>query len=107
MTPTHLLTASGSSSIKIYGTKGQVIHADTPEDEQPYPLVQTLEKVHPVGCHHLCASVDGKVAASVGFGGEVRVWEFDGESGLWGRRGEIKGRCIELFDSESIRLLHL
>ena len=88
VTSTHLLTASGSSSIRIYGTKGQRIHADSPVEENPYPLVQTLEKVHPIGCHHVATSADGKVAASVGFGGEVKVWEV-GEDGVWGERGEI------------------
>ncbi|KAI5360108.1 putative WD40/YVTN repeat-like-containing domain superfamily [Septoria linicola] len=89
VTPSHLLTASGSSSIKVYSTKGQTIHADSTEDENPYPLAQTLEKVHKVGCHHICASLDGIVAASVGFGGEVKVWGFHEEDGQWREKGEI------------------
>ena len=52
--------------------------------------MQTLEKVHPLGCHHICASLDGKVAASAGFGGEVNVWEYAPEEGVWQARGEIK-----------------
>ncbi|KAK4541264.1 hypothetical protein LTR36_008180 [Oleoguttula mirabilis] len=88
VTPSQLLSASGSSSIRIYSTKGQVIHADTAEDEHPYPLVQTLEKVHPLGCHHICTSLDGKTAASAGFSGELKVWSY-GEDDQWGERGEI------------------
>lgn len=92
-TPSHLLVASGHSSIKVYSTRGQTIHPDSAEDEHPYPLVQTLEKAHPLGAHHICASIDGRVAASGGFGGEVRVWELsqDSSSGeeTWVKRGDI------------------
>ncbi|EME44523.1 hypothetical protein DOTSEDRAFT_152447 [Dothistroma septosporum NZE10] len=87
-TPSHLLTASGSSSIKVYSTRGQTIHTESAEDENPYPLVQTLEKVQKLGCHHICTSLDGKVAASVGFRGEVKVWECS-EDGAWQEKGEI------------------
>lgn len=74
----------------MHSTKGQIIHADTAEDEHPYPLVQTLEKVHKLGCHHICASLDGKVAASAGFGGEVKIWRFDAEgSEQWQLHGEL------------------
>ncbi|CAK4011467.1 Meiotic recombination rec14 [Lecanosticta acicola] len=88
-TPSHLLTASGSSSIRIYSTKGQTIHADSADDENPYPLAQTLEKVHRLGCHHLCASLDGKIAASAGFSGEIKIWECS-EEGQWQEKGEIR-----------------
>ncbi|KAK5163737.1 Ski complex subunit Rec14 [Saxophila tyrrhenica] len=92
-TPSHLLVASGHSSIRVHRIRGQTIHADTAEDEHPYPLIQTLEKAHPLGAHHICASPDGKVAASGGFGGEVRVWqlsvdESNGEE-TWTKRGDI------------------
>lgn len=53
-------------------------------------MVQTLEKVHPLGCHHICTSADGKVAAGAGFGGEVKVWKV-GEDGGWMKRGELVG----------------
>jgi len=90
-TPTQLLTVSGSSSIKVYNTRAQAIHADTADDDNAYPLVQTLEKVHPLGCHHICAALGGTVAASVGFGGEVKVWEIESEGGLWHARGTVVG----------------
>jgi superkiller protein 8 len=91
VTPSHLLTASGSSSIKIYSTQGRTIHPESPEPEDPYPLVQTLEKVHKLGCHHVCASLDGKVAASVGFGGDLKIWT-NGEDGQWQAKGDIAVR---------------
>lgn len=88
VTPSQLLSASGSSSIRIHSTKGQIIHADSADEEHPYPLVQTLEKVHPLGCHHICTSLDGKTAASVGFSGELKVWQCD-EEGQWSLKGEL------------------
>ncbi|KAF2771308.1 WD40 repeat-like protein [Teratosphaeria nubilosa] len=90
VTPSQLLSASGSSSIQVHSTKGQIIHADTAEDEHPYPLVQTLEKVHPLGCHHICTSLDGKVAASAGFAGELKVWTNRDEEGRWSEKGTIQ-----------------
>ena len=38
----------------------------------------------------MCTSLDGKVAASGGFGGEVRVWECD-DSGEWNKKGDVVG----------------
>ncbi|KAL2042216.1 hypothetical protein N7G274_004704 [Stereocaulon virgatum] len=63
-TPTQILSASGSSSIRIHLT-----------NDPDFPLFQTLENVHKLGCHHLATSRNGQVAASVGFGGEVKIWE--------------------------------
>lgn len=64
------MSGSGSSSLEIYSTT-----------DAEFPLAQTLEKAHRLGCHHLATSKNGQVAASVGFGGEVRVWNFQG--GQW------------------------
>jgi len=77
-TPNQVLSASGSSAIKVYST-------NNPE----FPLAQTLEKAHKLGCHHLATSKDGRVAASVGFGGEVNVWAL--QDGLWAEEGKIVG----------------
>ena len=73
MTPTQILSASGSSTLKI--------HSTAPSAENDYPIAQVLKDAHPLGCHHLCTSRNGSRAASVGFGGEVRVWNL-GE-GMW------------------------
>lgn len=77
-TPNQVFSASGSSAIKVYST-------NNPE----FPLAQTLEKAHKLGCHHLAVSKDGRVAASVGFGGEVNVWTL--QEGLWAEEGKIVG----------------
>ena len=39
----------------------------------------------------MCASADGKTAASAGFGGEVKVWGLDDETGAWRPKGAIVG----------------
>jgi superkiller protein 8 len=62
-----------------------------------FPLIQTLEDVHKLGCHHVTASGDGKKAASVGFGGEVKLWANDSEDGQgkWVDNGKLVGMlCI-------------
>lgn len=90
VTPTHLISASGASSLKVHDTSsGSTIHADSGAEENPYPLTQTLDKAHPLGCHHVCAASEGKVMASVGFEGDVKVWEA-GEEG-WVEKSVIKG----------------
>ena len=63
MTPTQILSASGGSSLKLHSTY-----------DADFPPVQTLKGAHKLGCHHAVTSKDGKRAASVGFGGEVRLW---------------------------------
>lgn len=88
---TQLLSASGGNSIHIHNIKsGTTIHTDDPIAENPFPLVQTLEKVHVLGCHHICISREGFHAASVGFGGEVKLWVL-GEDERWTEQGVIKG----------------
>ncbi|GAB1731262.1 hypothetical protein NU195Hw_g4232t1 [Hortaea werneckii] len=110
VTPSQLLSASGSSSIRIHSTKGQAINPESAEDEHPYPLVQTLEKVHPLGCHHIATSGDGRTAASAGFAGELKVWTCS-EEGTWEAKGEIKpdkksaGECWAVALSDDGRAL--
>lgn len=77
-TDSQILSASGSSSIKIHSTT-----------ELDFPLVQTLEKVHKLGCHHLATSHNGQVAASAGFGGEVKIWTV--QDGQWIESRKIVG----------------
>ncbi|KAL9008755.1 MAG: hypothetical protein Q9173_006152 [Seirophora scorigena] len=76
VTPHQVISASGSSSIKIYSTT-----------EPDFPLVQTLDAAHKLGCHHLGASQDGQHFASAGFAGDVKIWNLD--QGQWTKRGEI------------------
>ncbi|CAN9362312.1 unnamed protein product [Alternaria alternata] len=80
-TSTQLLSASGSSSINVY---------DTTQAE--FPVIQTLDKAHPLGIHHLVTAREEKArrAASAGFEGKVKIWSQD-EDGVWSEDGEIVG----------------
>ncbi|KAF2424872.1 WD40 repeat protein [Tothia fuscella] len=75
-TPTALLSASGSSTLKVHSTT-----------DPSFPLLQTLPNAHKLGCHHITTSSNGLVAASAGFGGEVKVWKV--------REGEGEGDWVE------------
>jgi superkiller protein 8 len=46
-----------------------------------------LKDAHPLGCHHIAASLDGTKAVSVGFGGEAKVWNYS--EGMWVDDGEL------------------
>lgn len=91
-TPQTLITASGSSTIRIFSTTSP---SSTPSADpsaaapstDPFPLVAELRSAHPIGCHHVAASADGRRFVSVGFGGEVKVWDAGDESGAeWKER---------------------
>jgi hypothetical protein len=82
-TSTQLISASGSSSLKIYSTT-----------DSEFPLRQVLEKTHRLGCHHIVVSGSGNRFASAGFAGEVKVWGF--RDGSWVEEGLVTGespRC--------------
>lgn len=73
-TPTSLLTASGSSTINIYRTN---------DPSGTFPISQSLT-AHKLGCHHIATSPrggNGDVAASVGFGGDIKIWRRNPDSG--------------------------
>ena len=76
VTPTQIISASGESSLKIHST-------NTPD----FPIAQVLKNAHKLGCHHVVTSIDGHRAASVGFGGEAKIWRYD--EGMWKEDGEI------------------
>lgn len=54
-------------------------------------MAQSLSGAHKLGCHHICTSRNGAVAASAGFGGEVQIWAASKETGEWSLHGELKG----------------
>jgi len=47
-------------------------------------MTQSLSNAHPLGCHHVATSRSGpgRIAASAGFGGEVKVWRLT-DAGDW------------------------
>lgn len=85
-TSNHLFAASGASGLRVYSTANA-----SPDDEVPYPLVQTLDGAHKLGAHHVCVSGNGATAASTGFGGEVKIWELSEGTQQWQEKGKIVG----------------
>ncbi|KAF4627136.1 hypothetical protein G7Y89_g11016 [Cudoniella acicularis] len=77
VTPTQILSASGASSLKVHSTTAPDI-----------PLAQTISGAHKLGCHHIATSRNGRIAASAGFGGEVKIWSIS-ESSEWVEEGKI------------------
>jgi superkiller protein 8 len=86
-TSTQLLSASGSSSINVYDTT-----------QTDFPVIQTLDKAHPLGIHHLVTAREEKArrAASAGFEGKVKIWSQDAD-GVWSEDGEIVGGYASCF----------
>lgn len=79
-TPKAVISASGSSALHIH---------DSTDDS--FPLKQSIPDAHKLGCHHVVSSRTGNVAASAGFGGEVKIWALDKDTGEWSLGGEISG----------------
>ena len=75
MTDTQILSVSGSNALQVHSTT-----------DPDFPLVQTLE-AHKVGCHHVVTDAKGLRAVSVGFGGEVVIWE--SQDGKWSKTKDI------------------
>lgn len=98
VTPTQLISVSGSSSIRIHSTtSGGNINPESATDENPFPEAQVLEKAHSLGCHHVCAASEGGVFASVGFEGDVKLWQM-GEEGVWVAKGCVKGELCGVLE---------
>lgn len=77
VTQNQVLSASGASSIKINSTV-----------DSDFSTVQVFNAAHKIGCHHVCTSADATKAASVGFGGECKIWTFT--DGAWIEDGEVQ-----------------
>ncbi len=47
-------------------------------------MAQSIDNAHKLGCHHVCTAKggSGRLAASAGFGGEVKIWRLT-EAGDW------------------------
>ena len=54
-----------------------------------FPLTQTFEKAHKLGCHHLAISANGLKLASAGFEGQAKLWTFQDDK--WTSAGEVLG----------------
>ncbi|EED20312.1 meiotic recombination protein Ski8/Rec14, putative [Talaromyces stipitatus ATCC 10500] len=63
VTYNQIISASGASALKVHSTA-----------DPDFPLVQTIEAAHKIGCHHVVTSRNGLKAASIGFAGEIKIW---------------------------------
>lgn len=91
VTDSQILSASGASSLKVYSTA-----------DADFPLAQSIDGAHKVGCHHIVTNPSGSKAVSVGFGGEVKVWSH--RNGSWYEDNVISGKAM---NSESLDYLSL
>ncbi|KFG79385.1 putative meiotic recombination protein Ski8/Rec14 [Metarhizium anisopliae] len=83
-TPKAVLSAGGSSTLHVHDTT-----------DPSFPLKQSIPNAHKLGCHHISTSRNGKVAASAGFGGEVKLWALNQDTGEWSNSGEITGPAVK------------
>ncbi|KAE8397563.1 WD40-repeat-containing domain protein [Aspergillus pseudonomiae] len=70
VTNKQILSASGVSALKVHSTA----HSD-------FPLVQSIDEAHKLGCHHVVTDGNGSRSVSVGFGGEIKIWSC--HDGTW------------------------
>ncbi|CRG85593.1 Meiotic recombination protein rec14 [Talaromyces islandicus] len=70
VTSNQIISASGASALKVHSTA-----------DADFPLAQTIEAAHKIGCHHVVTSRNGQNAASIGFDGEIKIWAC--ENGTW------------------------
>ncbi|GFF41491.1 WD domain protein [Aspergillus lentulus] len=78
VTDTQILSASGATALKIHSTT-----------DPDFPLVQSIDGAHKVGCHHIVTNGKGSRAVSVGFGGEINVWAC--HEGTWSKDDATSG----------------
>lgn len=78
VTGNQILSASGASSLKVHSTA-----------DPDFPLVQSIDNAHNVGCHHVVTSRQGSRAVSAGFGGEIKIWSC--QNGHWSEDASVSG----------------
>lgn len=79
VTDGQVLSASGASALKVHSTT-----------DPEFPLVQSIDGAHKAGCHHVVTNGNGSRAVSVGFSGEIKVW--DCHNGAWSQDETVSGR---------------
>ncbi|KAF5533116.1 GTP-binding protein beta subunit [Fusarium mexicanum] len=87
---TDIFSIATTSKAVISGSGSSTLHIHDTTDAS-FPLKQSISDAHKLGCHHVCTSRNGNVAASAGFGGEVKIWKVDSDTGEWSLNGEITG----------------
>ncbi|KAF5666776.1 GTP-binding protein beta subunit [Fusarium denticulatum] len=87
---TDIFSIATTSKAVISGSGSSTLHVHDTTDPS-FPLKQSISDAHKLGCHHVCTSRNGNIAASAGFGGEVKIWKVDSDTGEWSLNGEITG----------------
>lgn len=88
-----MLSASGSSTLHFHDTT-----------DPSFPLKQSISDAHKLGCHHLCTSKNGKVAASAGFDGDVKIWALNHDTGEWHGAGGLTGPLVKAGEAWALAL---
>ncbi|KAJ5761893.1 Meiotic recombination protein Ski8/Rec14 [Penicillium nucicola] len=70
VTDKQVLSVSGSPSIKVHSTA-----------DSEFPLVQSIDDAHEIGCHHIVTDARGSRAISAGFDGKIKAWSC--QDGYW------------------------
>ncbi|EFX06608.1 meiotic recombination protein ski8 [Grosmannia clavigera kw1407] len=75
-----VISGSGGSTLRVHST-----------DSAEYPIVQSIDGAHKLGCHHVATGRggSGRVACSAGFGGEVQLWRLS-EAGDWSLQTQLR-----------------
>lgn len=79
ITDKQVLSASGASSIKVHSTT-----------DADFPLVQSIDGAHTIGCHHIVTSGNGSRAVTAGFDGAIKVWSC--QDGHWAADTKLTGK---------------
>ncbi|KAK7457459.1 WD repeat domain-containing protein [Colletotrichum acutatum] len=88
-----VLSASGSSTLHIHDTADPTIS-----------ITQSISGAHKLGCHHICTSRNGLVAASAGFAGEVKIWVINKDTSEWKLHSEITNKAAKAGEVWAIAL---
>ncbi|KAF5616277.1 GTP-binding protein beta subunit [Fusarium sp. NRRL 52700] len=100
---TDIFSIATTSKAVISGSGSSTLHVHDTTDPS-FPLKQSISDAHKLGCHHVCTSRNGNVAVSAGFGGEVKVWKVDSDTGEWSLNGEITGSSSKPGEAWAIAL---
>ncbi|KAH8175562.1 WD domain, g-beta repeat domain-containing protein [Sarocladium implicatum] len=84
---TDIFAVATTQKSVISGSGSSTLHVHDATDPA-FPLKQSIPEAHKLGCHHACTSKDGRVAATAGFGGEIKVWAVNPDTGEWQPKGD-------------------
>jgi superkiller protein 8 len=79
ITDKQILSTSGASSIKVHSTT-----------DADFPLVQSIDGAHTIGCHHIVTNGNGSRAITAGFDGEIKAWSC--QDGHWTADRKLTGK---------------